>query len=128
MIRYLAWVALAALALQVSPVLSSPVNGHRREGEIINSQRRVPLDPGITYKFSETFRVNQRACVMVEGDHKPVMNLTLRVIDGSGAVVAEDKGGGDFVFATWYPPKTQAYQIQISADGTIVNLLEVIVK
>jgi hypothetical protein len=129
MVRSLGWLLLGVAVMQVSPVVGSPVAGQHRIGELLrNGQRRLRLEPGSTERFSDTFLVNQRACVMVEGDHDPVTNLTIRVIDSKGTVVAEDKAGGDFVFVTWYPPKTQAYQIEISSDGKMYNNLDVVVK
>jgi hypothetical protein len=127
--RWTAFAILGFLLLGVGSASSSPMKGHYRHGDIeVNDNLRGQLQPGSTLTFRETFRGNQRACVLVEGDHKPEMNLKIVVTDPEGKVVAEDRGPGDFVSAFWYPPRTQQYVISISGDGKIVNYLDIVVK
>lgn len=127
MVRIGLLVLLGMTLLGVGSASSSPVKGHYRES-MTRGKERTRLSPNSTFTFRETFRGNERACVMVEGDHDPVMNLTITVRDAKGNIVAEDKAGGDFIAAIWYPPRTQEYQISISSDGKIENLLDVVVK
>jgi hypothetical protein len=83
---------------------------------------------GETYEFRDVFRANQRACVIVEGDHNPTMNLQIKVFDTAGSLVAADTGGGDFIAVMWYPPRTQEYRIAITGDGQQYNDLDIVVK
>jgi len=121
----LAILGLALLA--IGPVQSSPLRGHYREPQLRN-EKRGRLQVGATYEFRDTFRANQRACVIVEGDHKPPMNLTIKVHDLAGNLVAGDNAGGDFVAVMWYPPRTQEYRIAITGDGNDFNDLDIVVK
>lgn len=75
----------------------------------------------------ETFRGGQRACVIVEGDHKPVVDLKVEVFDKAGNLVARDEGG-DFVSAIWYPPRDAEYRIQIHNSGEEYNDCYVVLK
>jgi hypothetical protein len=127
--RWTSIVVLGIVLLSVGGALSSPVKGQRRQPHDEGAKnRRGRLEPGVPYNFREAFYGNQRACVMVEGDHNPVMNLKLVVRDAKGNVVAEDRGPGDFVAVSWYPPRTQLYLISITGDGDVVNLIDVVVK
>jgi hypothetical protein len=127
------WILLAAAAcvlLSVGAGMSGPVKGQRRQPRDEGpDHKRGRLEPGVAYVFREAFYGNQRACVMVEGDHKPVMNLKVTVKDLKGKVVAEDAGPGDFVAVSWYPPRTQDYIISIMSDNKeIMNWIDVVVK
>jgi hypothetical protein len=125
--RWLTFVLVGASLLSVGPVRSSPVIGPYREQDL-HDKRRARMEAHETYEFSDVFRVNQRACVMVEGDHKPVVDLTVRVFDAARKLVAQDTAGGDFVFVTWYPPRTEKYTIEISSNGDQYNELDIVLK
>src|SRR5208337_2023387 len=99
---------LGLLFLNIGPLQSSALRGHYREPRLKN-EKRGRLHAGAAYEFRDTFRANQRACVIVEGDHNPPMNLTIKVFDVAGNLVAADGSGGDFVAVMWYPPRTQEY-------------------
>jgi hypothetical protein len=120
-------IALGLVLLTLAPAGGSPVQGHHWAGRARRGER-TRVQPGAAYTFTDTFRGNERACVMVEGDHKPVTNITVVVKDLDGNVVAEDKAGGDFVTAIWYPPRTQAYTVVITFDGNEYNDLDIVVK
>jgi hypothetical protein len=128
MARVVLLALLGVLLLSLSPAHSSPARtkpyreAHKRQKEF--SLWR----PGTKYEFQDIFQGNERACVIVEGDHKPPMNLTIQVFDLANNKVAEDKRGGDIIGVTWYPPKTDTYRIVITADGDIENLLDIVVK
>jgi hypothetical protein len=89
---------------------------------------RRTVEAGKTYDFYDVFRGNQRACVIVEGDHRDQRgSLTLKVTDGTGNFVASD-GGGDCLAVIWYPSKNQRYRISITNNGASANQLDIVVK
>jgi len=116
-----------SLLVGISVAWSSPIRGHYREAHQRN-EKLARLRAGGTYEIVDVFRGNQRACVIIEGDHNPVMNLTVKVFDSAGNQVALDNAGGDFIAAMWYPPRTQEYRISISSDGPDYNDLDIVVK
>jgi hypothetical protein len=118
---------LCLLFFNIGPLQSSSVRGHYREPRLKN-EKRGRLHAGETYEFRDTFRANQRACVIVEGDHNPPVNLTVKVFDVGGNQVAADSGGGDFVAVMWYPPRAQEYRIRITSNGNDYNDLDIVVK
>jgi hypothetical protein len=71
--------------------------------------------------FKEKFRGGERACVIVKGDHKPVVDLGVYIYDEKDRLVAEDKGGGEYVAAIWYPPRDAVYKVKIHNTGTDFN-------
>jgi hypothetical protein len=85
------------------------------------------LAPG-TADFQEAFRGGRRACVIVKGDHRPVVDLALSVYDANGRLVAKDEGRGDFVAAVWYPPRDATYRIVIHNPGKEYNDCYIVVK
>jgi hypothetical protein len=119
---------LGLLFLGVGPLQSSATRGHYREPSLNRKEKRGKLPAGEAYEFRDTFRANQRACVIVEGDHNPPMNLTVKVFDAAGNLVAVDSSGGDFVAVMWYPPRMQDYRISITSDGNDYNDLDIVVK
>src|SRR5437764_1261501 len=115
----------AAVLLGVAPTAGSPVKGHYREPPAVSQQGpdRAVLNPLSSYTFTDTFRGNERACIVIEGDHKPVMDLKVTVRDELNNVVAQDLAGGDFVSAIWYPTQTQRYTVTITGNGSVENYL-----
>jgi hypothetical protein len=126
MTKHLLLAILGLVLLGMSPGQSSPLRGHYREAHLRN-EKRSRLKVGGTYEFRDTFHANQRACVIVEGDHKPIMNLTVKVFDAAGNQVASDTGG-DILAVMWYPPRTQDYVVSITGDGDEYNDLDIVVK
>ena len=68
--------------------------------------------------FIEEFRGNQRARVIVKGDHRPVTDLEVLVYEvsttgGEDKLVARDKGTRDIVGVVWTPPRTGMYRIVV---------------
>jgi hypothetical protein len=124
MVRVLFPVGLLILAL-VPPGRGGPVDGTSW------STQRVPGgDPG-TLQFSKAFVAGQRACVIVIGDHKPVVDVEIKVYDAKGKVVAEDRGqdpARDFVAAIWYPPRQETYRIEVRSYGKDYNDCSIAVK
>jgi hypothetical protein len=84
---------------------ASPLNGGWAE--------RPTVPGGQVPSFTQTFKGGERACVMVVGDHQPVVALRLKVEDASGNLVAEDNYGGDYCAVIWYPPRDGKYRISI---------------
>jgi hypothetical protein len=117
---------LGIVFLSIGPLQSSPLRGHYREQRLKN-EKHARLSAGATYDFRDSFRANQRACVIVEGDHNPKVNLTVKVFDSSGNLVASDNKG-DFLAAIWYPSRTQEYLVSITSDGSEFNDLDIVVK
>jgi hypothetical protein len=72
------------------------------------------VDGGTTKVFKVTFKGGERACVIVVGDHKPVVPLALKVEDSTGKLIGEDKGGRDLCAVIWYPARDGEYTIHIA--------------
>jgi len=64
--------------------------------------------------FKEKFKGGERACVIVIGDHNPVVPLHLKVQDAKGNLIGEDKNGGDYCAVIWYPPRDGVYIISVA--------------
>jgi hypothetical protein len=87
-------------------------------------------EPG-NWQLSKVFVAGQRACVIVVGDHKPVVDVEIKVYDSRKNLVAYDKGSEpaqDFAAVTWYPPREEKYQIVINSYGSAYNLCSVAIK
>jgi hypothetical protein len=94
------------------------------KGTIAVSRR---LDGSEALPVTVRFKGGQRACVVVMGDHKPVVPITVEVRDDKGNVVALDepaKGtersstpGNDVCAVIWYPPRDADYTITIHNHG-----------
>ncbi len=82
-------------------------------------------------RFSKTFVAGQRACVIVIGDHKPVVDVEVKVYDAKGRLVAEDRGqdpAKDFVAVMWYPPRQETYSIEVRSYGDVENDCSIAVR
>jgi hypothetical protein len=104
--------------------------------------KELPLSPGEPLTLDKDYRVPQvdtqlgervkfkagrRACVIVMGDHKPIVPVTIEVLDDKGNVVARDnpaKGaesrdakGNDVAAVIWYPPRDAYYTIKVTNHG-----------
>jgi hypothetical protein len=107
------------------PVRGSHVFERRLDGLSPGSGGKQ--EPG-TAEFKEAFRGGRRACVIVKGDHRPVVDLAVFVYDANGRLVAKDEGRGDFVTAIWYPPRDATYRIVIQSPGKDYNDCYIVVK
>ncbi len=92
------------------------------KGVINNSEFRVPAsrDEGAPGEADivEEFRGNQKASVLVKGDHRPITDLEVLVFEvsttgGEDKLVARDKGTKDIVGVVWTPPRTGMYRIVV---------------
>lgn len=111
--------ALASMVLSLS--IGYAVAGPTR-GVINRDDFQVPASaaegvPGEA-ELIEEFRGNQRARVIVKGDHQPITDLEVLVYEvsttgGEEKLVARDKGTRDLVGIVWTPPRTGMYRIVI---------------
>jgi hypothetical protein len=79
----------------------------------------------------KTFAAGRRACVVVVGDHDPVVDLEVKVYDSKGNLVAQDRGqdpARDYVAVMWYPPRQEQYRIMIHSYGAAYNKCSVAIK
>ncbi len=124
-----------AFLLALVPVgVGAPVDGPASLNKKRVEQRSLGVNGEILpgeLEFEKTFRAGERACVMVIGDHDPVVDLSIIVTDKAGNVVAEDRGSGkagDFVAAIWYPAREEAFVIRILNPGTEFNAVNIAIK
>jgi hypothetical protein len=83
----------------------------------------VVSEPG-HLQYNRTFVAGQRACVVAIGDHKPPVDVEIKVFDAKNQVVAQDKGQGpaqDFAAVMWYPPRQEQYRIEVYNYGKEYN-------
>lgn len=106
----------ALLALLIAgAALAGPVDGPT------SFKIQVPASKGNEIGEAEVtkdFRGGERACVLIVGDHRPVVDLELRVYEvrpdsTEQKLVARDGGGKDIIGAVWIPPRTGSYRIVI---------------
>ena len=107
--RHVVPLVLLSLLALVPVGVSSPVDGSS------TSKHDVGPSPWTT---TRSFRGGERATVLAFSlKHEPVVNLHLLIYDAKGNLVAEDKASnnlvGDYVGATWYPPRTGEYKIEL---------------
>jgi len=84
-----------------------------------------PLD------FSRVFVAGQRACVIVVGNLKPIVDVEIQVYDSKQNLVAQDRGqepARDYAAVIWYPPTQESYRIVVLNYGTKDNECYVAVK
>jgi hypothetical protein len=86
--------------------------------------------PGVL-SFDLTFVAGERACVIVIGDHKPVVEVEVKVYDAKKQLVAHDRGqapAADFVAVMWYPPRQESYRIDVINHGKEYNECSIAIK
>jgi hypothetical protein len=122
------WIALAVVGagalLGSRWALGSPLRGtviYPRE------DRRIVTE----WSRTERFKGGERACVVVMGDHKPIVPITLVVTDARGQVVAREVSakhagdkhvlGDDVAAVVWYPPRDGEYTITVRNHGEEYN-------
>jgi hypothetical protein len=104
---------------------TSPTGGQFRT----SPEKRIKIGAGDKWKAPAiTFKGGERACVIVEGDHRPVVDLFLTVYDADGKVVAEDRRGGDLCAVVWYPPVDGDYTLEVHNTGTVFNAISLSFK
>ena len=125
-------VGLAMLAL--APLgQGAPVNGTSWAYEKVTAgtiRDGVVSEPGCLH-FNKTYVAGQRACVVVIGDHDPIVDVEVKVYDAKSNLVAHDRGDGsarDFAAVMWYPPRQEAYRIEVCSFGKDYNKCSVAFK
>ncbi|HYT95066.1 MAG TPA: hypothetical protein VEL76_40490 [Gemmataceae bacterium] len=113
-------VVLCARLSEASPLQGTLIFDARNGGQVVGKWSR-------TVKF----KGGQRACVVVMGDHRPIVPITLEIVDEAGKQVAFDapgKGidasdapGNDIAAVIWYPPRDGDYTIHIGSPGVEYN-------
>jgi hypothetical protein len=125
--RAMIYAGLLLLAL-VPFSRSAPVDGSFWQRKEIGAASAG--QPGMT-PFSRTYAAGQRACVIVIGDHDPVVDVEIKVYDSKEQIVAEDRGSEqakDFVAVMWYPPRQETYRIEVYNYGQQYNKCSIAIK
>lgn len=107
--------AIAVLLAALGTAVAGPVDGPT------SMKLRVPASkPGEIgeAEFTREFKGGQRAAVIIVGDHRPVVDLEVRVYETRSdsteeKLVARDGGGKDILGAVWIPARTGSYRIVI---------------
>ncbi len=93
-------------------------------------REKVPGGSIKTYKVS--YKAGERACVIVIGDHQPVVHLGLKVEDARGTLVGDDSNGRDICAVIWYPPRDGEYTISVAVPhipgADDYNFLTIVLK
>lgn len=118
----LAGLMAAAVLIWPNSGKSGPVDG-RAAGKIT-----LPLGHPGKAKMERVFVGGERACVIIRGDHDPVVNIGIKVHDAKGVLVAEDDGKGDIAAVIWYPAETGIYTISFTNPNETNNLCEISVR
>ena len=127
---FLGAAGMLSLGLWAGLGAASPIKGTYSFKEKLSGQSVSPegkKTPG-QFEIKETFRGGRRACVIVQGDHDPVVDLGVYVYDSNQQLVAKDDGRGDIVAAIWYPPRDGSYKIVVHNSGEQWNRCYIVVK
>src|SRR4051794_13867937 len=106
----------ALLLFLTGAALAGPVDGPTAMK--IEVPATKPSEVGET-DLTRTFRGGERATVIIIGDHRPVVDLEVRVYEvkagGEGKLVTRDGGSGgrDIIGVSWVPTRTGPYRIVI---------------
>ena len=121
--RRLGW---AMMLLALAPwAQAGPVEGpFARNYEIGGMLGSEPTPKEFVLKF----RGGERACVIVRGDHKPIVKLDVLIYDSQGAEVARDESDKDYVAVFWVPPRTGEYRVVVRNYGREYNEVYVVFK
>jgi hypothetical protein len=91
-------------------------------GELVPRAKRFKLD----------FRGGERACVIVSGDHDPIVPVTVAIYEESTQrKLFEDissQQAPDIVAAIWYPPRDGHYVVEITNKSKEYNGLTVSIR
>jgi hypothetical protein len=90
----------------------------------------VVTEPGCMH-FTKAYVGGERACVVLVGDHRPVVDVEIKVLDSKKQVVAHDRGQGparDFAAVVWYPPREETYTIEVCSYGEEYNKCSIAFK
>src|SRR6516165_3711991 len=132
MSRVLMWVGVFLLALVPSGT-GAPIDGSLWIRTIVPAgtvSGETVTAPG-TWSITRTFKAGERACVIVIGDHRPIVDVEVKVYDSKERLVAKRRGtepAPDFVGVAWYPPREEKYRIEVSSYGKEYNECSVAIK
>jgi len=80
------------------------------------------IEAGEKRKLGEIrYKGGERACIIFEGDHDPIVDIVVWVTDGSGKEVARYDRGGDIGAVIWYPPQEDTYTLWVHNPGAEFN-------
>lgn len=89
-------------------------NGHGGPVDGPTGQSKFRLPGGFIDRVEKVrFEGGKRACVIIVGDHNPVVNLQVEILDEQGRSIAKDEGRGDFAGVVFYPPVTATYTVRL---------------
>lgn len=84
---------------------------------------------GAPIQLEAEFEAGQRAMACVQGDHLPVVPVTIQVFDSEKKLVAEHRPKADVAAVVWYPERRQKYTVVVQNLGTQEwNRLTVIIR
>jgi hypothetical protein len=89
---------------------------------------KVQIERSSKLELDKKFKGGERACVILVGDHEPVVDLAIYVYDEQHNLVAKDVGGGDFCAAIWYPPRDATFHIVLENKGDEYNVCTLALK
>jgi hypothetical protein len=106
---------------------------------------RIPAEGSVTFTKEDVrlgrllkFKGGERACVLVMGDHKPIVPVVLEIRDDQGRLVGRDDPaqgvsaanalGNDLAAVIWYPPRDGYYRITIESHGKEYNDVYIRIK
>jgi hypothetical protein len=121
--RWVLPLSACVLPAMVAFAVASPVEGPSWSRKEVPAGTNGGAEPG-ALEYKKLYVAGQRACVIAIGDHKPVVDLEIKVYDSKGLLVAQARGkepARDFVAVFWYPPREESYRIVISSYGTEYN-------
>jgi hypothetical protein len=139
------WLLLAGVGVLCCARLgeAGPVAGNWEIRPKIGERSSFTLDKDTVLEEGKVgdrvkFKGGRRACVIVEGDHNPVVPVILEVHDEKGKLVGVDNPrqhaasdnapGNDVCAVIWYPPRDGYYKITIKNLGTQWNQCWIAIK
>jgi hypothetical protein len=111
---------------------AGPIPGNAALKPRVGAKAEITLDKNTKSLGEHTqFKGGQRACVIVMGDHKPVVPVILEIRDEKGNLVGRDTPaagvsdpkakGNDVCAVIWYPPRDGYYRITVKNLGQEYN-------
>jgi hypothetical protein len=117
-------------SLMIVALLTWPNGGSTGPLEGYWSGDKIKIDAGNPGRWEEKFAFagGERACIIVKGDHDPVVDIGIVVKDANGKVVAKDHGRGDFAAVVWYPPEDGVYTVVVTNPNDQYNNCHVAIR
>jgi hypothetical protein len=118
---------------------AGPVPGNAVLKPRVDGNSEITIDKGSRSVGEHTkFKGGQRACVIVMGNHDPVMPVVLEIHDDQGNLVGRDTPaagvgdpkakGNDVCAVIWYPPRDGYYRITVKNQGERRNVCWMAIK